>query len=587
MSPSVAAFGATARAWAARLPTDLPVIVTDETGVAQAIHEAAARRLNGETFYGAILIDDPWARAAALCGPRIFASRPTPDERRAAFDELAEGNYLHDGVRITAGIDCAYETLRSLRHFNALTDATLVRSWAEYEHVARQINERRPFVETIIAPDPFLADLDIVPTGRDIVVWAPGVPAAQLAIILFAVEEMLWPVTAVCEGSLPGSRAHFVPAEQGLDALRHACAIVDANTGDPAAAIALARLGLPLVTASTSGAHEYIHGTIVYEPHRWRRIAGGVTAALGGNPVRKRSRIEPDPREALRAAAPIEVKDPPLVTIIIATYNRPRALDTTLALVQHQVERYPNIECIVINDAGEPVEEVVARYPFARLINNEKNLGMMRTFNKGLDLARGKYVNFSADDDPHYPDQIARIVYALERTGAQIAHGNQLDRNIEPDRSGGYRTTGFGTVTRGYLDRTALLANSSFAAATMLVDKRVYEELGAWDHSLKLLHDYDLLLRLAARFDFVHVNNVLLEAHHFADEKSQTQRHFSTTVDYFRELYARYPAEGRPHVEEARRKNLQWFIDVAAGRGPVWVTATPLPPSENETREPT
>lgn len=569
----VAAFGERARRWATRLDPSLPAIVTDESGVAEAMLEASNRRLRGETFYGAILLDDPWSRAAVIGGESIIAQNASYDERRARFDELAE----------TVGISYPYETLRSLRHFSALTDATLVRSWTEYERVARALNERRSFVETILAPDPFLANCTVVPEGREIVVWAPDTPAPQLAIILFAVEEMYWPVTVVCRGSSSASRARFVPKAEGLEALRRACVIVDASQSDPAPAVALARLGLPMLTASTSGAHEYVQGTIVYEPHKWRRIAGGVTAALAANPVRLRTQSAPtDHRDALRAAAPVPFRDGPLVTIIIPTYNRPASLDRTLAQIQLQVDRYPHIECIVVNDGETPVDEIVAKYPFVHLIKNERNIGMLLSFNKGLSVANGKYVCFAADDDPLYPDQVQRLVYALERTGAQVGHGNHLERNCEPDGAGGYRTAGFGTVTRGYLDRTALLANSTTPTATMLTETALVKDVGGWDNNLKMIHDYELLLRLAERADFVHVDNVLAEANHFADEESQTQKLIHTHESYFREIYKRYPAEGRPHVEAARQKVIAWYVAAAQGREPVWAQATAVRRTDDE-----
>ena len=50
--------------------------------------------------------------------------------------------------------------------------------------------------------------------------------------------------------------------------------------------------------------------------------------------------------------------DEPLVSVIIPTYNRPDGLRRALASVSAQTFR--DFEVIVVNDAGIPVEQVVA-----------------------------------------------------------------------------------------------------------------------------------------------------------------------------------------------------------------------------------
>lgn len=90
----------------------------------------------------------------------------------------------------------------------------------------------------------------------------------------------------------------------------------------------------------------------------------------------------------------------PIVSVIIPAYNCGKtiaqAIDSALA-------QRVDVEVIIINDcSSDNTEAVISRYldnPAVRYIRNEKNLGAARTRNRGVRLARGKYVAFLDSDD--------------------------------------------------------------------------------------------------------------------------------------------------------------------------------------------
>lgn len=113
-----------------------------------------------------------------------------------------------------------------------------------------------------------------------------------------------------------------------------------------------------------------------------------------------------------------------LVSIIIPTYKRPsaflrRAIDSVLT------QTYEKVEVIVIDDNGSPetskdrkvVEEVIASYEDERLVylQNEKNIGVSLTRNRGIQEAHGEYISFLDDDDCYLPDKVQhQLAYMLE-----------------------------------------------------------------------------------------------------------------------------------------------------------------------------
>lgn len=108
---------------------------------------------------------------------------------------------------------------------------------------------------------------------------------------------------------------------------------------------------------------------------------------------------------------------PPLVSVVVPTFNRTRFLGDALASALQQT--YPAIEILVADDAStEDVHgAVVSRFsdPRIKYERNPRNLGMGLNCWTALARASGKYVATLHDDDMWEPDFLATLVPALER----------------------------------------------------------------------------------------------------------------------------------------------------------------------------
>jgi glycosyltransferase involved in cell wall biosynthesis len=119
---------------------------------------------------------------------------------------------------------------------------------------------------------------------------------------------------------------------------------------------------------------------------------------------------------------------PPLVTIGIPTYMRPRLLERALGCVARQ--GYSHIEVIVAdnNTPGDEVDEVVRAYakrlPNLKFIKHPSNIGSYANFFAVLEAAHGKYFMWLADDDEISDNYVEGLVDVLERNpGASTAAG--------------------------------------------------------------------------------------------------------------------------------------------------------------------
>lgn len=105
----------------------------------------------------------------------------------------------------------------------------------------------------------------------------------------------------------------------------------------------------------------------------------------------------------------------PTVSVVIPAYNGARLIEETLASLS--VQTLTDWEAIVIDDcSGDDTRAVVAAWPDprVRLLCNETNAGPVRTRNRGVAAARGRYIAGLDQDDLCLPDRFARQVAWLD-----------------------------------------------------------------------------------------------------------------------------------------------------------------------------
>ena len=108
----------------------------------------------------------------------------------------------------------------------------------------------------------------------------------------------------------------------------------------------------------------------------------------------------------------------PIVTIIIATYNRAHFIKETLQSIQ--VQTFKDWECFIVDDGGtdntaEVIWEVLAqdnRFKFLKRPANYKK-GLPGCRNYGLDMVKGSFVIFFDDDDIVHPQNLELSIKEL------------------------------------------------------------------------------------------------------------------------------------------------------------------------------
>ncbi len=108
------------------------------------------------------------------------------------------------------------------------------------------------------------------------------------------------------------------------------------------------------------------------------------------------------------------MKDGPLVSVILPTYNRASLLVEAMESVLRQT--YPHLELIVVDDGStDDTAQQVHRFadPRIRYLRLDANRGVSHARNRGLQEARGELIAFQDSDDLWAPDKLARQVRAF------------------------------------------------------------------------------------------------------------------------------------------------------------------------------
>lgn len=200
-----------------------------------------------------------------------------------------------------------------------------------------------------------------------------------------------------------------------------------------------------------------------------------------------------------------------LVSIIIRTCGNLDILKNALDSLDRQT--YSAIEIVIVED-GPNISEKYIQEHYRELNVNYRATGYRsgRTHagNIGLSLAQGKYINFLDEDDILLPRHIEVLTQALENSPYHVAYSIAEEQQIHVLGRSPYRfKTKRKLVRYNYpFNRLLLCHMNLFPIQSVMFERAVYESCGGFDESMDMLEDWDLWLRYALQYDFLHVEEI-------------------------------------------------------------------------------
>jgi glycosyltransferase involved in cell wall biosynthesis len=116
----------------------------------------------------------------------------------------------------------------------------------------------------------------------------------------------------------------------------------------------------------------------------------------------------------------------PIISVCLASYNGEKHIYAQIASILPELT--PLDELIVCDDnSSDSTCSIVKSFndPRIILINNERNLGHVRNFEKVLSVARGKYIFLSDQDDIWAVGKINKVLLAFQKdSGIRLVYHN-------------------------------------------------------------------------------------------------------------------------------------------------------------------
>ncbi len=204
----------------------------------------------------------------------------------------------------------------------------------------------------------------------------------------------------------------------------------------------------------------------------------------------------------------------PIISVVMPVYNGEKYLKEAIDSILNQT--FTDFEFIILNDGStDGTEEIILSYDDPRIVyvKNEENLQIVKTLNKGITLAKGKYIARMDADDISLPTRFEKQVEYMERHPEVGVCGTWIEKF-------GHKTA----IDRYSSDhqriKVELLFNSAIAHPSAIMKKALFDEL-EYEQKYEKAEDYALWIRASNKYRLSNINSVLLK---YRIHTSQTQK---------------------------------------------------------------
>ena len=197
----------------------------------------------------------------------------------------------------------------------------------------------------------------------------------------------------------------------------------------------------------------------------------------------------------------------PKVTVLMSVYNGEKYLNEAIDSILGQT--FKDFEFLIVNDGStDKTAEILESYndPRIKIINNRKNIGLTKSLNIGLRVAKGEYIARQDADDISMPERLKKEVeflekhrdYAVVGTFLKILNEDSeiiftLEKPIED------------TNIREFLKKDNCIAHGSvMIRKTYLLNVGLY-----YNEFIEESQDYELWLRISEKYKMYNIPEYL------------------------------------------------------------------------------
>lgn len=250
-----------------------------------------------------------------------------------------------------------------------------------------------------------------------------------------------------------------------------------------------------------------------------------------------------------------------MVSIIIPTYNRAQLIVRAIESVINQT--FKDWELIIVDDGSVDNTELVISNNFKsesiKYFKKEKS-GVSFARNYGVQKATGKIIAFLDSDDEMHPNFLEKMAHhfntnpSMDFSWCGVRYLSKLTNND-------YAT--LKTVEWYPEEETKSKPITKYASIMkvgsgygLTIKRECFLEVGGFDESLPTAVDADLMVRLAVKYNYKPLREILVNV--FVDADNKLTEKFALRAEVLKKIMAKHP-EIKKHLEV----EAQYFYQMA------------------------
>ncbi|MDP2207351.1 MAG: glycosyltransferase [Bacteroidota bacterium] len=249
-----------------------------------------------------------------------------------------------------------------------------------------------------------------------------------------------------------------------------------------------------------------------------------------------------------------------LISAIISTYNSEAFMQGRLENLVDQTI-FPQIEIIVINSGSQQKEEEIVkefqkRYSNIYYISTTQRETIYQAWNRGIKLAKGKYITNANTDDRLHPNALEILTKTMKSNpNVGLVYADQV---ISDEPNALFNDTKDSAIMkRPRYSRLRLLAGHIVGPQAVWKASLHFQDQIWFDENYEVAGDYDFVCRVAEKYPILHFPQILGSYYLCKDKSNKEYQDIEKTAVETAEIQIRYGKRYITTLDTDKRKRLK------------------------------
>ncbi len=196
-----------------------------------------------------------------------------------------------------------------------------------------------------------------------------------------------------------------------------------------------------------------------------------------------------------------------IVSVVIPTYNRSRIVESAIRSALSQT--FKDYEVIVVDDGStDGTVEYLESLHLPIKIISKKNGGVASARNAGIKEAQGDYIAFLDSDDSWLPDKLkAQVEYLYANPDTPLVYTDEyIEVNGETLQNTRFQRADVGDDIKNNFLLAGFVQRTPIHTSAVMVSKKVLDEVGYFNETLKIHEDSELWNRISKKYKFGYID---------------------------------------------------------------------------------